>query len=187
MIESNLFNALRGLNGPLSQIQVDSVNAILDACKRYGINDNRQISYVLSTVFHESGLKPAIEVGLGSGRDYGKKFKMGGGLGKRVPYTTPDKLYYGRGFVQITWYENYEKFSKLLGIDLLNRPELALQTDYAAEIAAIGMSKGSFTGVNLNRYFNDKTTDTINARRIINGTDKAELIAGYYNQILKSF
>ena len=52
-----------------------------------------------------------------------------------------------------------------------------------------GMTKGDsmigdFTGKCLEMYFNNKVDDPINARRIINGTDKARLIAGYHNKFL---
>lgn len=186
MDETKLFACLRALAVTLSQIQVDSTHAILNACTRYGIADKRQVAYVLATAFHESRLKPVIEIGLGLNKDYGKKLKMGGGPGKRIPYITPDKLFYGRGFVQLTWFENYQHFANILGIDLLNRPEMALQPDYAAEIIAIGMQKGMFTGVALDRYFNADRTDPVNARKIVNGLDKAELITGYYTKILNS-
>lgn len=186
MNETNLFNAIRAIgHTSLSQIQVDSVHAILNACTRYGITDHRQIAYILATAYHEARLKPVIEIGLGLNRDYGKKLKMGGGPGKRIPYTTPDKLYYGRGFCQLTWYENYQQFSNILGIPLLDRPEMALQPDYAAEIIVIGMLKGLFTGVGLNKYFNAEKTDPVNARKIVNGLDKAELIATYYKAIFE--
>jgi hypothetical protein len=41
----------------------------------------------------------------------------------------------------------------------------------------VGMTKGLFTGKKLSDYFNDKLDDWINARRIINGTDKNEFVA----------
>jgi hypothetical protein len=41
------------------------------------------------------------------------------------------------------------------------------------------MIGGMFTGVRLSSYFNDQKTDWEGARRIINGTDKASLIADY--------
>jgi hypothetical protein len=47
------------------------------------------------------------------------------------------------------------------------------------------MRNGSYTGVGLRRYFNDTVTDPINARKIINGTDKAGLIANYYDMFMK--
>jgi hypothetical protein len=41
------------------------------------------------------------------------------------------------------------------------------------------MTRGIFTGKKLDDYFNAKTDDWINARRIINGTDRASLVADY--------
>jgi hypothetical protein len=98
------------------------------------------------------------------------------------PYTYPDKIYYGRGFVQLTWYENYEKFGNLLSIPLLENPELALNVDISAKILVLGMRKGLFTGKKLDDYFNSEVTDWINARRIVNKLDKAEKIAEYAKQ-----
>ena len=180
MNKENLFNAVRGLAKTLSQVQVDSVNAILCKCEKYGITDKRFIAYIIASAWHESRLKPVEEVGKGKGYPYGSKLDMGKGPGKRVSYTTPDKLFYGRGLIQITWLVNYKSFGKLLGVDLVNNPELALHTDIAAEIAVLGMLKGYFTGVKLADAFNEKETDPIEARGIVNGTDKAKLIAGYF-------
>jgi predicted chitinase len=167
--------------GHLSQSQVDGIQAILKATADAGITDNRKVAYMLATVFHETGqtMQPVSENGKGAGHDYGKKLKMGGGPGKRVPYTTPNELYYGRGYVQLTWYENYENMGKLLHIDLLDNPDLALQPSIAAAIMIKGMTKGLFTSVGLDKYFTDKRTDWVNARRIVNGLDMAKTIAGY--------
>lgn len=125
-------------------------------------------------------MQPIEEYGKGKGRPYGKKIKF-----NRTPYAYPDKIYYGRGDVQLTWYENYELMGKLLNIPLLEQPELALNPEISARIIIEGMTrgksnKGDFTGVSLETYFNASKTDPVNARRIINGLDKAELIAGYY-------
>jgi len=158
--------------GTLSQQQVDSVNAILEECIKHAVTDIHQIAYVLATCYHESRLKSISEIGLGKGHSYG------------VPDPITHQTYYGRGFVQLTWKGNYEEFSKLLGVDLINNPALALQTDYAAAIIVIGMKGGLFTGKSLNNYFTGTSNDPVNARRIINGIDCAELIAGYYNHIL---
>jgi putative chitinase len=49
----------------------------------------------------------------------------------------------------------------------------------AIKIMFYGMTKGTFTGKMLSDYFNEETEDWVNARKIINGLDKAELIAGY--------
>jgi hypothetical protein len=124
-------------------------------------------------------MQPIEEYGKGKSYRYGKKIKRSG-----IPYSLPDKLYYGRGYVQLTWYENYENMGRLLGVDLLNNPDLALQPVIACKIMFEGMTKGDssfgdFTGKSLENYFNDKKEDWVHARRIINGTDKAEMIAGY--------
>ena len=92
--------------------------------------------------------------------------------------------YYGRGYVQLTWEANYEKFGKLLGLDLLNHPDLALLPDNAIKILVTGMKNGLFTGYGLDDFFTLNTTpDFAHARRIINGMDKAHTIASMAQHI----
>jgi putative chitinase len=175
----------------LSQEQATNIEIIYNTCLELGIKRKRHIAYIFATIFHEGARKETIngktifrrvvsveEIGKGKGKPYGGKIKY-----SRKYYTIPNKIYFGRGFVQITWYEVYEKFGKLLKMDLLSNPELALNPTIGAKIAVLGMRDGLFTGVNLERYFNDSRTDAINARKIINGTDKADLIASYYKVI----
>ena len=104
----------------LNQKQVDGINSVLDRWDKTKHIDLRWLAYMFATIYHETAktMIPIEEFGKGKGKDYGKKLKM-----SRKPYVTPDKLYYGRGRVQLTWYENYEKMGKLLGIDLLNHPK----------------------------------------------------------------
>jgi len=56
----------------------------------------------------------------------------------------------------------------------------------AARVMFRGMAEGWFTGAKLGDYFNESEDDPINARRIINGNDKDELIAGYYDTFLEA-
>lgn len=164
-------------NGKLTQQQVNGLNAILDEWEvNHSQADDRWLAYMLATVHHETDRKIAgiEEYGKGKGRPYGKRIKM-----SRQPYTDTDNLFYGRGFVQLTWYENYQKAGKKLGIDLIGKPQLALDLKYATQIMFTGMIEGWFTGKKLSDYFQGSKQDWINARRIINGTDKANLIAGY--------
>lgn len=186
MNTQKLFDNIRAITSDkkLSQTQVDSVNAILASCDKHAVTDIHQIGYILATAYHESRLSPVEENGKGAGHDYGMHLDIGKGAGHRVPYTTPNVLYYGRGFVQITWKSNYAAFSRLLGADLVNHPELALDIPIAAEIAVIGMKNGMFTGKKLSNYFTGVTNDSVNARRIVNGTDCAALISGYYSHII---
>ena len=160
----------------------------LTAFDIYDIVDDRWRAYMLATVLHETGgeMQPVEEVGKGAGRPYGKKLKH-----DRTVYTFPDRLYYGRGDVQLTWYENYELMGKLLNYPLLKYPELALEPEISARIMIEGMTRGisnrgDFTGVSLENYFNNHKEDPINARRIINGLDQASLFAKYYRLFLNA-
>ena len=75
----------------------------------------------------------------------------------------------------------YAKLGELLGIAdaLVKSPLLALDPGIAYRIMSVGMRRGAFTGRKLSHYINAQGCDYINARRIINGTDCAEKIAGY--------
>lgn len=84
--------------------------------------------------------------------------------------------------MQLTWRANYKKMGDLLRIDLVRHPEKALDPDVATKILFEGMTRGSFTGKKLSNYFNDTKEDWVNARRIINALDKANLIADYAKQ-----
>lgn len=182
------FNEIRSslFSGRLTKSQVDGINFKLDAFDKAGIKDSRWRAYMLATSYHETArrMQPIEEYGKGKGRPYGQKLKH-----SRKPYTHPDKLYYGRGDVQLTWFENYELMGKLLNAPLLENPDLALNPEISARIMIEGMTKGKsnrgdFTGVSLETYFSSTKDDPVNARRIINGMDKANLIAGYHDKFL---
>ena len=84
--------------------------------------------------------------------------------------------------MQLTWAENYKTMSSLLGIDLLNNPDLALDPAVAAKIMFEGMIRGTFTGKSLATYFSDHVSDWRNARKIINALDHADEIAAVAKQ-----
>src|SRR5438874_495600 len=169
-IRSKLFT------GKMSQSQCDGIEAILKEWEARKLTDLRWLAYMLATAFHETAktMQPIEEYGKGAHYDYGKKLKR-----SRKPYASPNQLYYGRGLVQLTWFENYEQFGELLKIDLLNNPQLACTTYVAVKIMFEGMLKGLFTSHRLEMYFNDKLTDWLTARTIINGMDKAAAVALY--------
>jgi len=179
-----VFDTLRtGLfGGELSQSQVDGINAILDGWDSNGQTDDlRHLAYMLATVYHETGplsakghMLPVTERG---GPDYFKRYDGRADIGNVEP--GDGYKFRGRGLVQLTGRANYRKASNALGVDLVYQPDIALEPIIAVQIMFDGMAAGWFTGKKLSDYLNDKVADWTNARRIINGTDKAAMIAGY--------
>jgi len=146
------------------------------------ITDIRWAAYMLATVKHECANKwqPIEEFGKGKNRPYGEPATIADADG-----TTYINTYYGRGYVQLTWRKNYDNLGRKLGLGngLVLHPEHALEPQTAYDIMSFGMRHGSFTGVGLNHFIYDTKCDYLNARRIINGTDQAPLIAGYASAI----
>src|SRR5690606_29620171 len=89
------------------------------------------------------------------------------------------KRFKGRGFVQITGRRNYTDWAKRLGVDLVGKPALAARIDHATTILIDGMMLGTFTGKKLPDYVAGAKKDYVGARRVVNGTDRAGIIANY--------
>jgi len=144
------------------------------------ITDLRWLAYMLATVKQECAghWLPIEEFGKGQGRDYGKPVTVTDPAGNKFT-----NVYYGRGYVQLTWVDNYRTMGTQLGNRLVYEPQLALDPEIAYKVMSLGMRKGMFTGVGLSKYINDQKCDYVNARRIINGTDKAQTIAGYATKL----
>lgn len=166
-------------DGALSQEQVDGQSVILAVWEYQAggtpMDDVRDLAYMLATTYHETAyhMWPVTEYGSQSyleGKDY-------------YPYI-------GRGFVQLTWQDNYDKASKALSLidnrDLVDHPEMALDSLIATRILFRGMAEGWFTGKKLGHYFSDEKDDPVNARQIINGNDDDTLIAGYHERFLSA-
>ncbi len=163
-------------SGNLNQPQVDGLTCILDAWDTGDDTDIRNLAYILGTTHHETArtMQPIAEYGHGRGKPYGQRMRQDGTIYIDVP-----GIFYGRGYVQLTWYENYARAGKAIGVDLLHDPDLAMVPENAVQIMFRGMREGWFTGVKLSNYFNDNRTEWVQARRIINGMDRAELVADH--------
>lgn len=178
MSNAAFFAGVRKVIGPLDQVQVDSINAIMTEANRRGVTNPDMLGYFLSTGWHEAQLRPVREgfakTDTGA-RAYVRKHyadKYGKPAG---PY---GHWYYGRGLVQLTWHANYTKVGNLIGIDLEKYPDKALEPDVAAMVLVDGMLDGWFnkggTGPGLAHYLDRPSPDWKNARRTVNITDKWE-------------
>lgn len=172
------FDILRKSWGKLTQSQVDEINFLVGEFDKDKSISYPQAAYMLATTWWETAhtMLPIEEYGKGKGRKYGQKYDMDGSIYKGL-----DHIYYGRGYVQLTWLSNYAFAKKKLKIDLVNHPEYALQREHAVKILITGMKEGWFTGRKLSDYIHQSKKDYVNARRIINGTDKAQKIAEITN------
>lgn len=94
--------------------------------------------------------------------------------------------YYGRGYVQLTWWSNYAKAGAELnmGLKLLLQPDLVLQPETAYKVMAHGMltGKGFANGRKLIKYIHGATADYVGARHMVNGSDHAVDIADIAKQ-----
>ncbi len=179
------FTAYREVFGSLKQHQVNGLGSLLMSFEQdEDITNLQYMAYMLATIKHETAnrFQPITEYG---GRSYFNKYdpslantsrrraraKRNGNTRRGDGYK-----YRGRGFVQITWKNNYQKLGDALGHDLVNHPEKALDPVIAYKIMSYGMRKGVFTGRRLSHYISADHTDYKNARKIINGLDKARLV-----------
>lgn len=171
MINKDIFyKKIRSLFKVLNKDQMAGLESLLAAWeKSYLANPPEYLAYCLATAYHETAqtMQPIEEYGRGQGRAYGKTG------------------FWGRGYVQLTWKANYVKATKCLnkaGIecDLVKNPKQAMDETIAAYVMYQGMIDGWFTGKKLSNYFDADSHDPVHARRIINGMDCADKIAGYY-------
>lgn len=185
------FDAYRTYFSPvLNQAQVDGYDAMFDRYEQLKLTDARWLAYILATAYHETGarMEPVREgfssTDEGSIKAVTNLYKQGR-ISENYAARLPNgNSYFGRGLVQLTWADNYKRLGNALGIgtQLYDNPALALDLTMSVEILFKGMMDGLFTGRRLDQYFNATTTDWLNARKIINGTDKADLIAKHAKQ-----
>ncbi|GJM00256.1 MAG: hypothetical protein DHS20C07_19350 [Methyloligella sp.] len=165
--------------------QVEGMETIIKAWQaEYPEGDDKFLAYLLATAYHETAhtMQPIKEYGGArranrlygiEGRNPSRARRMGNrrrGDGAR---------YMGRGYVQLTWKNNYRKAGLHCGIDLIKKPHLAMQPDIAAKILIEGCMSGWFTGSALTSHIDPVKANYRSARRVVNGNDKALMIARY--------
>jgi putative chitinase len=160
-------------------LTIGDTETILSVCRKYGATD-AQTAYILATAYHETRatMKPVKEAFWVSNAEAWRSRNL-----RYYPW-------YGRGYVQLTWEANYLKAGKALDRDLTTDPDVVMEPQISAEILVMGMLEGWFTGKFLKSYIWEDRKDYTGARRIVNGTDKADLIASYaviYEGLLKTY
>jgi putative chitinase len=170
------FDVIRAglFGGSLSQGQVDGHNIIGNVCSVAGLDPVlEQSAYILATVYHETArtMQPIEEYG---------------------GWNTRYAPWFGRGYVQLTWEENdkrqQDKLHAIEQVHIYRIPYLpgARRLESCARTQYIGPHHGRWHEgwrlhgkERLSDYIKPGSVDYVNARRIVNGTDRAEQIAGY--------
>jgi len=204
MTTKRFYDIVRPLFGTMTQTHIDSMELIIDECRTQRVNRQGSAS-VLATTFHETNktMEPVEEnlnysagglratfpkyFTVAQSKAYARKpvdianRAYANRLGNGDELSGDGWRYKGGGFVQMTGRVNYEKFENLLGIPLVAHPELARVPATSAKILVMGMKRGLFTGVSLDDVSEPATSipDFENDRPVVNGRDRAKLIAGY--------
>lgn len=149
-------------SGHLTPTQVEGMTRILDEWDLRRWKDARWLAYMLATTFHETAraMVPVRELG-----------------GETYLRSKPYFPWIGEGLVQVTWEVNAKKFGAEKPGDCMTWP-VALRALYD------GMNDGMFTGRALKTFFNGTVDDPTDARTIINGHDRAHLVASYHHAFL---
>lgn len=145
-------------------IHLGDTGLIIATAKRQGVLRN-QLAYILATAKWETAhtMKPVREAYWLS-----EEWRR-----KNLRYWP----WYGRGYVQLTWQDNYIRAGRKLGLDLTTNPDTVMEPEVAAQILVTGSMEGWFTGKKIPDYITLDRSDFTGARRVINGTDKAKEIA----------
>lgn len=194
-----LFDKIKPMFGTYTEENVDGLNGLIEYIetrewdKPDGLPYMRYwCSYVFATSYHETAFRmwPISEYGSDSylqGKDY-------------YPW-------YGRGHVQLTWQENYQRAQdNIVNRELLENganlkdgtlcqmgqdafKEQALDYEVSACVIFIGMQEGWFTGKKLTNYLTNEKKDYPNAREIVNpyDYDTFQSIADYAEKFEDAF
>ncbi|CAM3362382.1 Chitinase class I [Paracoccus aminovorans] len=183
----------------LTQQQVDGIEGILDAMAAVGDGRAKTLAYALATAWHETGRR-MVPVREGFARSDQEAIKAVASLARRLgPGSAPErygkpvgpygKCYYGRGHVQLTWQRNYAASSADAGVDLERDPDRMLDPVVSARILILGLMDGRWNGCGkgIAHYLPRDGADNLkDARRTVNGTDRWDLVAGYYKAFLSA-
>jgi hypothetical protein len=185
-MNAEFFEAVRPMfGGSLSQHQVDGFKIIFEAWRKVGSGNERDLAYILATAYHETArtMQPVRETLATTDAKAKERLTKAWKSGK-LPWVKSDYWssgWFGRGFVQLTHRANYVKAGEKLGVDLVSDPSKAMIPEVSALILVRGMQEGWFTNMKL-----ADAADFREARRVVNGTDRASQIAMYADAFLSA-
>lgn len=190
------FVSYRAEFGKLKQQQVTGLEQLLAFIESDAdVQEIRVVAYMLATVKHETAdtFHPVTEYGAQS---YFNRYDpvLADTAGRRERAKAHGNTvegdgykYRGRGYVQITWKNNYKTLGDLIGTNLVNEPDKAVEPEIAYKIMSLGMRDGLFTDKThkIGDYVGAEKSDYFNARQVINGHDEADTIKGYAEKFEK--
>jgi putative chitinase len=195
-----------GAAAPKEKKKADAAGAkqaAIDAATKYGITGTH-LAQFLAQIDHESGHFKRLEENLSYSAKrlmeiFPKYYKdpalaeaeqrnpqlianrvYGGRMGNGGPETGDGYRYRGRGLIQLTGKDNYDRFGKIVGLDLVSNPDSAADLVTAANLAAAYYKKSV-----LDRGI--QAEDTKRVTKAINGgsiglSDRQNLFALYQQQ-----
>lgn len=180
-------------------LHFEGTDAIIDAWNADPrLSDERWLAYILATAYHETAFRMfPVREGLASSDERAIEILSRSKCCSNKTYwrvdSTTGRGYFGRGYVQLTWDYNYQRADKRFGVESETydagsyywEPDNALDPDSSIKITYDGMIYGWFTGHCLLRHFQpNKKGDWKNARRVINGLDRASDIGAQAQQFM---
>lgn len=142
------------------------IEPLNSAMLEYEINTDLRIAAFIAQIAHESGsLRYLKELASGAAYEYREdlgNLEQEALIAAHKHGNTSGKFYRGRGLIQLTGYYNYLKYGELLGLDLVNNPDLLCLPEPAARSAACFWNENK-----LNKLADGKNFSKIT--KIING------------------
>lgn len=96
--------------------------------------------------------------------------------------------YFGRGLIQITWKDNYDKYGKKIGVDLVNNPEKIFVPENSYNVAVAYLNEKRYKAQKSTFDYVDEGNLT-QARKTVNGGTKGlseiNTAYGFWKNLLK--
>lgn len=185
-----------------SAFSSDGARILLDAANALGVTDPRHQAYILATALHETGHRMGpVREAFGATDEQTLMRLSQYPWAQRYIGIDPGtgESYFGRGYVQLTWSQNYKSsgaaITRLIERDpsfkaflaeggltqedlqkisndpnwLYKNPDYALNPAVSSVVTVMGMRDGLFTGRSLGDYFDSYNSNPVHARAIVNG------------------